>query len=196
MRTKERRLNGISRWGRTRRGRSPLGVPPSPSDQIRTRIPHRVCSFVVLRDVRRLIKQIVAVRPTAKRQVNQSEDQTLKSPGIRPDQSRVYKPVDDPRNRDDRLASQDQGRTADSRAATSQLPISAIATKQDELNASQQEVSTAPKQEEVSTAPRQQIVSPTLRRRESPVPPQEKKRKSKSTCGSSHQDLPLITSCG
>ena len=187
MRTKERRLNRISRRGRTRRRPSPLGVPPSPSDQIRTGISHLVCSFMVLRDVRRLIKKIIAVRPLAKPQVNQSGDQTLKSPGIRPDQPLVHKPADDPRNRDNRLASQDQGRTADSRAATSQLPISAITTKQDELNVPQQEVSTTPKQEEVSTAHRQQIVL---------LPPQQEKRRRSSTCGSFYYDPPLIASCG
>lgn len=141
---------------------------------------------MVLRDVRRLIEQIVAVRPPTNQQVNQSGDQTLKTPGVRPGQPPVPKPADDPRNRDNKSFSQDQGRMTGSRAASLQFPTSATATKQDEPNVVRQgEVSTVSRQQTVSPAPRQPVSQKT-----------EKKCKSKSTCGSSYYDIPLISSLG
>jgi len=147
------------------------------------------CGFVRCQG---LIEKIVAVRPPAKPQVNRPGNQTLKPPGVRPNQPRVHKPADGPRNRDNKLASHDQGRMADSRAATLQLPISNIAIKQDGLGAPQHGLD-APQQEEVSTTPRQQMVPPAPRQRESPVPQQRRKRKSRSMCGSSYYDLSLMT---
>ena len=160
---------------------------PSP-DQIRTRTPHRVCSFTVLRDIRRSIRKIVAVRLVTKLQINQSGDQTLELPGVRPDQPRVQEPADNPRSRD-QLAGRDQGQMAETHAATLQPPISNVATKREELS--------APQQGEASTALKQQEVSPVTKRREvSAVPRKQEKRKSRSTCGSSCYDLPLISSLG
>ena len=132
-----------------------------PLDQIRTRTPHRVCSLVVLGDVRRLIKRIVAIRPPAKPQVDHPGNQILEPPGVRPDQPRAHKPADDSRNRGN-LAGRDQGQTADTHAATLQLPISTIATMQEEFIAAIQGLS-APRQGEVSFAPKQQEVSPVPR---------------------------------
>ena len=166
----------------------------SPPDQAQTRTPHRVRSPVALRDVRRLIKRIVTVRPPANRHVNQPGSQTSKHSGTQPDQSPVQKPANNLRSRDI-LAGQDQGQTTNTHAATLELPISVITEKPDESNAPpQQESPTPPKP--VQPKSEQLKPEPHMDQRNSSTPKPPEQSKSKSTCGPSHYDLPLITSCG
>ena len=161
----------------------------SPPDQVQTtRTPHRVRSFIALRDVRRLIKQIVAVRPPADRHVDQPGNQTSKHSGAQLDQSPVQKPANNPRSRD-KLAGQDQGQTTNTHAAALELPISVVTEKSDESNAPPQLKPVPPKSEQLKPEP------PMDQRNPSTSQPLEQS-KSKSTCGPSRYDLPLITSCG
>jgi len=166
----------------------------SPPGQVQTRTPHRVRSFIALRDVRRSIKQIVAARPPANRHVDQPRNQTSKHSGVQPDQPPAPKPANNPRSRD-KLAVQDQGQTTNTHAATLELPISVVTEKLDESNAPPQQESPTPlkpvppKSEQLKPEPPMDKRNPST-----PQPPEQ--GKSKSTCGPSRYDLPLITSCG
>ena len=169
----------------------------SPPDQVQTtRTPHRVRSFITLRDIRRLIKQIVAVRPQANRHVNQPGNQTSKPSGAQPDQSPAQKTANNPHSRD-KLAGQDQEQTTNTHAATLEFPISPVTEKPDESNAPSQQESppslkpVPPKSEQLKPEPPMDKRNPSTSQ-----PPEQSKSKSKSTCGPSRYDLPLITSCG
>jgi len=161
-----------------------------PSDQVRKRTPHRVCSFTALRDVKRLIKSIVAVRPAA----NQQGGQTSKYPGGQPEQPLVQKLADSHGNRD-KLAVQDQGQTTNTHAATLELPISVATEKPDESNITPQQYLPTPLKPG-PPKPEQLKPEPTMDPRKPPVPQPPEQNKRKSTCGFSHYDLPLITSSG
>ena len=159
-------------------------------NQVGKRTPHRVCSFTALRNVKRVIKQIVAVRPAA----NQQGGQTSKHPGGQPEHPLVQKPANSHRNHD-KLAGQDQGHTTNTHAATLELPISVVTEKPDESNAPPRQGSPTPLKPRPpkSEQPKpQQPMDP----RKPPVPQPPEQNKRKSTCGFSHYDLLLTTSFG
>jgi len=166
----------------------------SPPDQVQARIPHRVRSFIALRNVRTSIKQIIAARLPANRHVDQPRNQSSKHSEAQHNQSPAQKSASNPRNRD-KLASQDQGQTTNTHAATLELPISIITEKPDESNAPPQQESPTPLK---SVPPKSEQLKPEppMDRRNPSTPQPPEQGKSKSTCGFSHYDLPLITSCG
>lgn len=180
-------------------------------------------SFAAYRETK---QKIAAIRPLAKQLPDRPGKQTLNPSGVQPDQLQVHKPVDDPRNcdklagQDQGKTTDSYTATLQLPRATPSTKQEVLSTPQQ-----QGEVSTTPRQEEwslvhgqeewslvpsrvgVSPAPSQREVPPAPSQREVPLasgrrkmqPPsrrQEKRRKSRSTCGSFYYDPLLIMSGG